>query len=50
MLAFLVPLILSSVRGRLPIPIVVGEIVTGMIVSRSRKKAKLRAHCGIDLP
>ncbi len=35
MLAFLVPLLLSSVRGRLAIPIVVGEIVAGMIVGRS---------------
>jgi trk system potassium uptake protein TrkA len=34
-LAFLVPLFLSSVRGRLAIPIVVGEIVAGMIVGRS---------------
>jgi Kef-type K+ transport system membrane component KefB len=34
-LAFLVPLLLSSVRGRLAIPIVVGEIVAGMIVGRS---------------
>jgi monovalent cation:H+ antiporter-2, CPA2 family len=35
MLAFLVPLLLSSVRGRLAVPIVVGEIVAGMIVGRS---------------
>jgi Kef-type K+ transport system membrane component KefB len=35
MLASLVPLFLSSVRGRLAIPIVVGEIVAGMIVGRS---------------
>ena len=35
MLAFLVPFLLSSVRGRLAIPIVVGEIVAGMIVGRS---------------
>ncbi|HJU62970.1 MAG TPA: cation:proton antiporter [Candidatus Binatia bacterium] len=35
MLAFLVPLVLSSVGGRLAIPIVVGEIVAGMIVGRS---------------
>src|SRR5262245_20141992 len=35
MLAFLVPLLLSSVRGRLAIPIVVGEIVAGMIVGGS---------------
>lgn len=35
MLACLVPLLLSSVRGRLAIPIVVGEIVAGMIVGRS---------------
>jgi len=35
MLASLVPLLLSSVRGRLAIPIVVGEIVAGMIVGRS---------------
>ena len=35
MLAFLVPLLLSSLRGRLAIPIVVGEIVAGMIVGRS---------------
>lgn len=34
-LAFLVPLFLSSVRGRLAIPIVVGEMVAGMIVGRS---------------
>jgi len=34
-LAFVVPLFLSSVRGRLAIPIVVGEIVAGMIVGRS---------------
>ena len=34
MLAFLVPLLLSSVRGRLAIPIV-GEIVAGMIVGGS---------------
>jgi len=34
-LASLVPLLLSSVRGRLVIPIVVGEIVAGMIVGRS---------------
>ena len=35
MLAFLVPLLLSSVRGRLAIPIVVGEIIAGMLVGRS---------------
>lgn len=35
MLAFLVPLLLSSVRARLTIPIVVGEIVAGMIVGRA---------------
>ena len=35
MLAFLVPLLLSSVRGRLAVPIVVGEIVAGMIVGGS---------------
>lgn len=35
MLASVVPLLLSSVRGRLAIPIVVGEIVAGMIVGRS---------------
>lgn len=35
MLAFVVPLLLSSVRGRLVIPIVVGEIIAGMIVGRS---------------
>src|SRR5262245_51067992 len=35
MLAFLVPLLLSSIRGRLAIPIVVSEIVAGMIVGRS---------------
>ncbi len=35
MLAFVVPLLLSSVRGRLVIPIVVGEILAGMIVGRS---------------
>ena len=34
-LAFVVPLLLSSVRGRFAIPIVVGEIVTGIIVGRS---------------
>lgn len=34
-LAFLVPFLLSSVRGQLAIPIVVGEIVAGMIVGRS---------------
>ena len=34
-LASLVPLALSSVRGRLANPIVVGEIVAGMIVGRS---------------
>ena len=34
-LAFLVPLVLSSVRGRFAIPIVVGEIIAGMIVGRS---------------
>jgi Kef-type K+ transport system membrane component KefB len=35
MLAFVVPLLISSVRGRLAIPIVVGEIVGGMIVGQS---------------
>src|ERR671912_1589900 len=35
MLAFLVPLLLSSVRGRLAVPIVVGEIIAGMIVGGS---------------
>jgi len=35
MLAFFVPLLLSSVRGRLAIPLVVGEIVGGMIVGQS---------------
>jgi Kef-type K+ transport system membrane component KefB len=35
MLALLVPLLLSSVRERLAIPIVVGEIVAGMIVGGS---------------
>src|SRR5919112_1872208 len=35
MLAFLVPLLLSSVRGRLAVPIVIGEIVAGMIVGGS---------------
>ena len=35
MLAFLVPLLLSTVRGQLAVPIVVGEIVAGMIVGRS---------------
>ena len=35
MLAFVVPLLLSSVRGRLAIPIDVGEIVGGMIVGGS---------------
>jgi Kef-type K+ transport system membrane component KefB len=35
MLASVVPLLLSSVRGRLAIPIVVGEIIAGMIVGRS---------------
>jgi Kef-type K+ transport system membrane component KefB len=34
-LASLVPLLLSSVRGRLAIPIVVGEILSGMIVGGS---------------
>jgi len=34
-LAFLVPLLLSSLRGRFAVPIVVGEIVAGMIVGRS---------------
>ena len=34
-LASLVPLALTSVRGRLAVPIVVGEIVAGMIVGRS---------------
>jgi Kef-type K+ transport system membrane component KefB len=34
-LAFLVPLFVSSVRARLAIPIVVGEIIVGMIVGRS---------------
>ena len=34
-LALVVPLVLSSVRGRLAIPIVVGEIVAGMVVGRS---------------
>ena len=31
MLTFLVPLLLSSIGGRLAIPIVVSEIVAGMI-------------------
>lgn len=35
MLALLVPLLLSSVRKRLAIPIVVGEIIAGMIVGNS---------------
>ena len=35
MLAFLVPLLLSSVRSRLAVPIVVGEIIAGMIVGGS---------------
>ena len=35
MLAFLVPLLLSFLRGRLAVPIVVGEIVAGMIVGGS---------------
>jgi Kef-type K+ transport system membrane component KefB len=35
MLAFVVPLLVSSVRGRLAIPIVVGEIVAGVVVGRS---------------
>jgi Kef-type K+ transport system membrane component KefB len=35
MLAFLVPLLVSSVRRWLAIPIVVGEIIAGMIVGRS---------------
>jgi Kef-type K+ transport system membrane component KefB len=34
-LASLVPLVLSSLRGRLAIPIVVGEILAGMVVGRS---------------
>jgi Kef-type K+ transport system membrane component KefB len=34
-LACVVPLLLSSVRGRLAIPIIVGEIIAGMIVGRS---------------
>jgi Kef-type K+ transport system membrane component KefB len=34
-LAFVVPLLLSTLRGRLAIPIVVGEIVAGIIVGRS---------------
>jgi Kef-type K+ transport system membrane component KefB len=34
-LACLVPVLLSSVRGRLAIPLIVGEIVAGMIVGRS---------------
>jgi Kef-type K+ transport system membrane component KefB len=34
-LAFVVPLLVSSVRARLAIPIVVGEIVSGIIVGRS---------------
>ena len=34
-LAFLVPLLLSSLRKRLAIPIVVGEIIAGMIVGNS---------------
>ena len=34
-LACVVPVALSSVRGRLAIPIIVGEIVAGMIVGRS---------------
>jgi Kef-type K+ transport system membrane component KefB len=34
-LASLVPLALSSMRGRLAVPIVVGEIIAGMIVGRS---------------
>jgi Kef-type K+ transport system membrane component KefB len=35
MLACVVPLMLSSVRGRLAVPIVVGEIIAGIIVGRS---------------
>ena len=35
MLAFLAPLLLSSVRARLAIPIVVGEKVAGMIVAEA---------------
>ena len=34
-LAFVVPLLLSTLRGRFAIPIVVGEIVAGIIVGRS---------------
>src|SRR5262245_28588423 len=34
-LALVVPLLLSTLRGRLAIPIVVGEIVAGIIVGRS---------------
>jgi CPA2 family monovalent cation:H+ antiporter-2 len=35
MLAFLVPLLISVLRRRLAIPIVVGEIVGGMVVGQS---------------
>ena len=35
MLAFLVPLLISALRRRLAIPIVVGEIVGGMVVGQS---------------
>jgi Kef-type K+ transport system membrane component KefB len=49
MLALLVPLLLSSVRGRLAIPIVVGEIIAGMIVGRSGLGWVLPDHGALDL-
>lgn len=48
-LASLVPLALSSVRGRLAIPIVVGEIVAGMIVGRSGLGWVLPDNYALDL-
>ena len=49
MLAFMVPLLLSSVRERLAIPIVVGEIVGGMIVGRSGFGWVLPDNVALDL-
>jgi Kef-type K+ transport system membrane component KefB len=49
MLALVVPLILSSVRGRLAIPIVVGEIVAGMIVGRSGLGWVLPDNTALDI-
>jgi Kef-type K+ transport system membrane component KefB len=48
-LASLVPLALSSVRGRLAIPIIVGEIVAGMIVGRSGLGWVLPDNYALDL-